>query len=205
MEEKRKLGRKILVIGIAAVLVVAWIARVITLNEYYDKHIPKAAEETYVMGDKITCPNDIFTAKENGEVFYLTVNSMNVMNYEDYLSQNGFEETERESSGERKIILVSVTLSINEGEFEYISLQDFTCQTTDAVFYQDNRLMNQINPVLQDNPFTVQLEDCTSVDLVLPFAVEKDRMGMDWDRLDTISIYLTLTTDSAVQYVRLEQ
>lgn len=205
MEEKRKLGRKILVIGIAAVLMVAWIARVITLNEYYDKHIPKAAEETYVMGDKITCPNDIFTAKENGEVFYLTVNSMNVMNYEDCLPQNGYEEVQRESSGERKIILVSVTLSIDEGGFEYINLQNFTCQTTDAVFYQDNSLMKQINPVLQDNCFTVQLANSTSVDLILPFIVEKDRMGMDWYRMDTVSISFTLTTDSAIQYVRLEQ
>ena len=205
MEEKRKRGRRFLVIGIAVALAVVWIVRVITINQYYEKHIPKAREETYEMGEKIICPNDIFTAKENGEVFYLTVHSMNIVEYDDYLTENGYQELSDRQGGERKIILVNATLSIDEGGFDYINLQNFTCQTTDAVFYQDNSLMKQINPVLQGNSFTVQLQDCTSVELLLPFVVEKDRMGMDWYQLDRISLYFTLTTDSAIQYVRLSQ
>ena len=205
MEEKCKRGTKTLLIGIAAALAVVWIVRVITINQYYEKHIPKAREETYEMGEKIICPNDIFTAKKNGEVFYLTVNSMEIVEYDDYLTQNGYQELSDKQGGERKIILVNATLSIDEGGFDYINLQNFTCQTTDAVFYQDNSLMKQINPVLQGNSFTVQLQDCTSVELLLPFVVEKDRMGMDWYQLDRISLYFTLTTDSAIQYVRLSQ
>ena len=185
MRKTEKQKRRNRIIGvIVLVLVIAWGGEVIWVNQYYTRNTVQTKRVYYEMGEEVPFEDDMYTAKMYGEGYSMTINSAQIVDYQTYLAENGYVGKEADGILEdRKILLVYATLSVTESDAEFIVLNEFTCVTTDTVFYQEWNLLKQINPILENEYVAIQLKDGTSCDLVFPFILYKWKLGADYNHL----------------------
>lgn len=202
---KKQIKRDRIIVGIVLLVFVAWLVEVIWVNHYYKQNTVQSKTVFYEMGESVPFEDDMYTAKMYGEGYFLTINSAEVVDYQSYLTENGY--TGKEYDGileDRKILLVYATLSVTESDAEYIVLNEFTCRTKDMQFYQEWNLLKQINPILENEYVAIQLRDGTSCDLVFPFILYEWSLGSDFNHPERMPLYFNVTVNPTQKRVKLK-
>ena len=196
--EKQKKRNRIIGV-IVLVLVIAWGAEVIWVNQYYTNNTVQSKRVYYEMGEAVPFEDDWYTAKMYGEGYSLTINSAEIVDYQTYLAENGYVGKEVDGILEdRKLLLVYATLSVTESDAEFIVLNEFACETTEW------NLLKQINPILENEYVAIQLKDGTSCDLVFPFVLYKWRLGADYNHPERMPLYFGVTVNPVQKRVKLK-
>ena len=162
--------KKILLISLTAVLIIAWGARFYIVN----KDIDTSIVQLFPKGTEVPIEKDFFiNSDEDMDGYTVTVLDAELMSVEDFLQRyHAEEQTEMLGNFTDYIYTVRVSVGNHDNPFlneKGINLQYYYLEGTDYVLSLEDICYQIANPDMPGTSFSLRQE--TSMELVLPFSV----------------------------------
>ncbi len=202
-ENQKKQIRHIIVLGIILVVTITWILRYVKLNAWYDSLDIGREYYYYDMGETVAFGEAKLGGEFDVEGYSVCVNSCEMVDYDTYMTEHQLEKKDYRGDEGIRLLLVHITLSVEESDAPGVMLTSFVCHGSDQAAYMDWDLLTQINPILEGN-YGIHLKDGASKELVLPFPIRQIYYREVWNHLDRYPFYLTMTQGWITKEIALE-
>lgn len=201
MQKKRI--RRAIILGVGFLAMILWVWRYIKLNQWFASFDTGREYYCYNMGETVAFGEAKLGGEFDVEGYSVCVNSCEMVDYDTYMTEHELQK--RDYSGDEgiRILLVHITLSVDESDAPGVMLTSFVCRGSDTVADMDWDLLTQLNPILEGN-YGIHLKDGTSKELILPFMVRQIYFRRVWNCLDQYPLYLTMTQGWITKEIALE-
>ena len=203
MRTHKKNARRVFVCGILFFACTLWLWRFVKLNRWYDSLDTGREYYCYSMGETIAFEEAKLGAEFDVEGYSVCVNSCEMVDYDTYMTEHQLEKREYRGDEGIRLLLVHITLSVEESDAPGVMLTSFVCHGSDQAAYMDGDLLTQINPVLEGN-YGIHLKNGASKELILPFPIRQIYYREAWNHLDRYPFYLTMTQGRITKEIALE-
>ena len=162
-----------------------WGMRVYWLNQKY----PDVERKTYDLQEEVELGKDIIDY-DTMEGYFVTIESADIYEYEDLLSQYDLEDfTERDAP--ERIYLLKVRLRNTNNTETGIDLLSWKIQSNSVSQSLDFELYYELN---QLDTYSVALREDSEKEFLLPYNLRKDFFyPSEWENLEDYEMWLTVT------------
>ena len=201
--KQKTLLRHGVVWGLVLVLALLWTWRYIKLNQWYDSLDTAVEYYCYNMGETVPFGDAKLGGEYDVEGYSVQVESCEMVDYDRYMTEHQLQKYEYPGDEGIRILLVHMTLSVEESDAPGVMLTSFICHGEDQVAYLDWDLLTQMNPILKGN-YGIHLKNGTSIELVLPFPIRQIYYREAWNHLERYPFYLTMTQGKITKEIALK-
>ena len=199
----KKRVHRALVLGIILVVTITWIWRYVKLNAWYDSLDIGREYYYYDMGETVAFGEAKLGGEFDVEGYSVCVNSCEMVDYDTYMTEHQLKKREYRGDEGIRLLLVHITLSVEESDAPGVMLTSFVCHGSDQAAYMDWDLLTQLNPILEGN-YGIHLKNGASKELILPFPIRQIYYREAWNHLDRYPFYLTMTQGWITKEIALE-
>lgn len=180
---KRK--KRIILLTVFLLIAATWGMRVYWLNQKY----PDVERKTYDLQEEVELGKDIIDY-DTMEGYFVTIESADIYEYEDLLSQYDLEDfTERDAP--ERIYLLKVRLRNTNNTETGIDLLSWKIQSNSVSQSLDFELYYELN---QLDTYSVALREDSEKEFLLPYNLRKDFFyPSEWENLEDYEMWLTVT------------
>ncbi len=183
--KRKKQKKRIILLAVFLMIAVAWGMRVYWLNQKY----PDVERKTYDLQEEVELGKDIIDY-DTMEGYFVTIESADIYEYEDLLSQYDLEDfTERDAP--ERIYLLKVRLRNTNNTETGIDLLSWKIQSNSVSQSLDFELYYELN---QLDTYSVALREDSEKEFLLPYNLRKDFFyPSEWENLEDYEMWLTVT------------
>ena len=180
---KRK--KRIILLAVFLLIAAAWGMRVYWLNQKY----PDVERKTYDLQEEVELGKDIIDY-DTMEGYFVTIESADIYEYEDLLSQYDLEDFMERDAPER-IYLLKVRLRNTDNTETGIDVLSWKIQSNSVSQSLDFELYYELN---QLDTYSVALREDSEKEFLLPYNLRKDFFyPSEWENLEDYEMWLTVT------------
>lgn len=203
MKTKFSKKKKIILAVLGMIFVAAWIWRYCSVNRFYHEHTTKTIAY-YSMDENVPFGDDFLALHESAEDCYINVDNYEIVDFDDYVLNNGISLDTRQVEIPEKLVLIQITLQ-NEGfENRTINFTNFSLFGVDSNAPMDYELLCQINPILSDGAWGITLPQKGVCQIILPYMLFADYYGYStWNDLENYTFYLQCTSFPTVKCIQM--
>ena len=184
MKRKRQ-KKRIILLAVFLMIAVAWGMRVYWLNQKY----PDVERKTSALQEEVELGKDIIDY-DTMEGYFVTIESADIYEYEDLLSQYDLEDFMERDAPER-IYLLKVRLRNTDNTETGIDLLSWKIQSNSVSQSLDFELYYELN---QLDTCSVALREDSDKEFLLPYNLRKDFFyPSEWENLKDYEMWLTVT------------
>lgn len=203
--------KKVLIISVCSLLVLAWLVRIITLNT----SIKRENIAVYEMGSLVEYNKDYFVkSSEQRDGYKILVKSAKIEKYEDFAAEQGLTLPEKsaDDSSHKKFradYVFDVEATIynvdNTNENGGIDMFNTILVSSNTRFRIDDTLWSLLYPQLGSS-YTFKLRPNTQMDFHFPFVVETsdEQKIIDLSFLKTRQFYLDISQYPTKKMIRIK-
>lgn len=199
----KKRVHRALVLGLVVLALILWVWRYIKLNQWFASFDTGREYYCYNMGETVAFGEAKLGGEFDVEGYSVCVNSCEMVDYDTYMTEHQLEKREYRGDEGIRLLLVHITLSVEESDAPGVMLTSFVCHGSDQAAYMDWDLLTQLNPVLKGN-YGIHLKNGASKELILPFPIRQIYYREAWNHLDRYPFYLTMTQGWITKEIALE-
>lgn len=183
--KRKKQKKRIILLAVFLLIAAAWGMRVYWLNQKY----PDVERKTYDLQEEVELGKDIIDY-DTMEGYFVTIESADIYEYEDLLSQYDLEDfTERDAP--ERIYLLKVRLRNTNNTETGIDLLSWKIQSNSVSQSLDFELYYELN---QLDTYSVALREDSEKEFLLPYNLRKDFFyPSEWENLEDYEMWLTVT------------
>ena len=183
--KRKKQKKRIILLAVFLLIAAAWGMRVYWINQKY----PDVERKTYDPQEEVELGKDIIDY-DTMEGYFVTIESADIYEYEDLLSQYDLEDfTERDAP--ERIYLLKVRLRNTNNTETGIDLLSWKIQSNSVVQSLDFELYYELN---QLDTYSVALRENSEKEFLLPYNLRKDFFyPSEWENLEDYEMWLTVT------------
>lgn len=183
--KRKKQKKRIILLAVFLLIAAAWGMRVYWINQKY----PDVERKTYDLQEEVELGKDIIDY-DTMEGYFVTIESADIYEYEDLLSQYDLEDfTERDAP--ERIYLLEVRLRNTNNTETGIDLLSWKIQSNSVVQSLDFELYYELN---QLDTYSVALREDSEKEFLLPYNLRKDFFyPSEWENLEDYEMWLTVT------------
>ena len=183
--KRKKQKKRIILLAVFLLIAAAWGMRVYWINQKY----PDVERKTYDLQEEVELGKDIIDY-DTMEGYFVTIESADIYEYEDLLSQYDLEDfTERDAP--ERIYLLKVRLRNKNNTETGIDLLSWKIQSNSVVQSLDFELYYELN---QLDTYSVALRENSEKEFLLPYNLRKDFFyPSEWENLEDYEMWLTVT------------
>ena len=183
--KRKKQKKRIILLAVFLLIAATWGMRVYWLNQKY----PDVERKTYDLQEVVELGKDIIDY-DTMEGYFVTIESADIYEYEDLLSQYDLEEfTERDAP--ERIYLLKVRLRNTNNTETGIDLLSWKIQSNSVSQSLDFELYYELN---QLDTYSVALREDSEKEFLLPYNLRKDFFyPSEWENLEDYEMWLTVT------------
>lgn len=183
--KRKKQKKRIILLAVFLLIAAAWGMRVYWINQKY----PDVERKTYDLQEEVELGKDIIDY-DTMEGYFVTIESADIYEYEDLLSQYDLEDfTERDAP--ERIYLLEVRLRNTNNTETGIDLLSWKIQSNSVVQSLDFELYYELN---QLDTYSVALREDSDKEFLLPYNLRKDFFyPSEWENLKDYEMWLTVT------------
>ena len=183
--KRKKQKKRIILLAVFLMIAVAWGMRVYWLNQKY----PDVERKTYALQEEVELGKDIIDY-DTMEGYFVTIESADIYEYEDLLSQYDLEDFMERDAPER-IYLLKVRLRNTDNTETGIDLLSWKIQSNSVSQSLDFELYYELN---QLDTYSVALREDSEKEFLLPYNLRKDFFySSEWENLEDYEMWLTVT------------
>ncbi len=183
-------GRYRVILTLAAVLIAAglWTWRFLAVNRHYHALAGgDGAEDTvYGIGDTV----------EYGGAFSIRVDSFEILDNGDL---DAAPEHLSALQLEDRTAIVRITVTKNDGSDTAFPISDFTVHGSDFRLATYWDILFDLNPGIKRDASRVLMREGESRTFVLPFPIARSLLTSRWDRLDSLPLYLIVSSHEDIR------
>ena len=180
---KRK--KRIILLAVFLLIAATWGMRVYWLNQKY----PDVERKTYDLQEEVELGKDIIDY-DTMEGYFVTIESADIYEYEDLLSQYDLEDFMERDAPER-IYLLKVRLRNTDNTETGIDVLSWKIQSNSVSQSLDFELYYELN---QLDTYSVALREDSEKEFLLPYNLRKDFFyPSEWENLEDYEMWLTVT------------
>lgn len=183
--KRKKQKKRIILLAVFLLIAATWGMRVYWLNQKY----PDVERKTYDLQEEVELGKDIIDY-DTMEGYFVTIESADIYEYEDLLSQYDLEDfTERDAP--ERIYLLKVRLRNTNNTETGIDLLSWKIQSNSVSQSLDFELYYELN---QLDTYSVALREDSEKEFLLPYNLRKDFFyPSEWENLEDYEMMLTVT------------
>lgn len=183
--KRKKQKKRIILLAVFLLIAAAWGMRVYWINQKY----PDVERKTYDLQEEVELGKDIIDY-DTMEGYFVTIESADIYEYEDLLSQYDLEDfTERDAP--ERIYLLEVRLRNTNNTETGIDLLSWKIQSNSVSQSLDFELYYELN---QLDTYSVALREDSEKEFLLPYNLRKDFFyPSEWENLEDYEMWLTVT------------
>lgn len=183
--KRKKQKKRIILLAVFLLIAAAWGMRVYWINQKY----PDVERKTYDLQEEVELGKDIIDY-DTMEGYFVTIESADIYEYEDLLSQYDLEDfTERDAP--ERIYLLKVRLRNTNNTETGIDLLSWKIQSNSVSQSLDFELYYELN---QLDTYSVALREDSEKEFLLPYNLRKDFFyPSEWENLEDYEMWLTVT------------
>ena len=183
--KRKKQKKRIILLAVFLLIAATWGMRVYWLNQKY----PDVERKTYDLQEEVELGKDIIDY-DTMEGYFVTIESADIYEYEDLLSQYDLEDfTERDAP--ERIYLLEVRLRNTNNTETGIDLLSWKIQSNSVSQSLDFELYYELN---QLDTYSVALREDSEKEFLLPYNLRKDFFyPSEWENLEDYEMWLTVT------------
>ena len=183
--KRKKQKKRIILLAVFLLIAATWGMRVYWLNQKY----PDVERKTYDLQEEVELGKDIIDY-DTMEGYFVTIESADIYEYEDLLSQYDLEDfTERDAP--ERIYLLKVRLRNTNNTETGIDLLSWKIQSNSVSQSLDFELYYELN---QLDTYSVALREDSEKEFLLPYNLRKDFFyPSEWEKLEDYEMWLTVT------------
>lgn len=183
--KRKKQKKRIILLAVFLLIAAAWGMRVYWINQKY----PDVERKTYDLQEEVELGKDIIDY-DTMEGYFVTIESADIYEYEDLLSQYDLEDfTERDAL--ERIYLLEVRLRNTNNTETGIDLLSWKIQSNSVSQSLDFELYYELN---QLDTYSVALREDSEKEFLLPYNLRKDFFyPSEWENLEDYEMWLTVT------------
>ncbi len=183
--KRKKQKKRIILLAVFLLIAATWGMRVYWLNQKY----PDVERKTYDLQEEVELGKDIIDY-DTMEGYFVTIESADIYEYEDLLSQYDLEDfTERDAP--ERIYLLKVRLRNTNNTETGIDLLSWKIQSNSVSQSLDFELYYELN---QLDTYSVALREDSEKEFLLPYSLRKDFFyPSEWENLEDYEMWLTVT------------
>ena len=183
--KRKKQKKRIILLAVFLLIAATWGMRVYWLNQKY----PDVERKTYDLQEEVELGKDIIDY-DTMEGYFVTIESADIYEYEDLLSQYDLEDfTERDAP--ERIYLLKVRLRNTNNTETGIDLLSWKIQSnavSQALCFELYYELNQLDT------YSVALREDSEKEFLLPYNLRKDFFyPSEWENLEDYEMWLTVT------------
>ena len=183
--KRKKQKKRIILLAVFLLIAAAWGMRVYWLNQKY----PDVERKTYDLQEEVELGKDIIDY-DTMEGYFVTIESADIYEYEDLLSQYDLEDFMERDAPER-IYLLKVCLRNTNNTETGIDLLSWKIQSNSVTQSLDFELYYELN---QLDTYSVALREDSEKEFLLPYNLRKDFFyPSEWENLEDYEMWLTVT------------
>ena len=183
--KRKKQKKRIILLAVFLLIAAAWGMRVYWINQKY----PDVERKTYDLQEEVELGKDIIDY-DTMEGYFVTIESADIYEYEDLLSQYDLEDFMERDAPER-IYLLEVRLRNTNNTETGIDLLSWKIQSNSVVQSLDFELYYELN---QLDTYSVALRENSEKEFLLPYNLRKDFFyPSEWENLEDYEMWLTVT------------
>ena len=187
--------KKFLLIVIIIVLFSCWFIRYKSLNLEYQKQWSPNSTEIYALGDTVTFDDNYIGTNYSAEGYSLCVDDFRIVDSKDYSEKLPFTIPDNLYKLPDRVALVTITLSQQGSNSEGVPLTELDLHTIDMMATMDWDLLYAANSVLSDGSTGIRLPDGSSYQMILPYALYRDRCSLsEWRNIYNSDFWLYITS-----------
>ena len=203
---KSKLSRKkrIALIGLSIAIMVAWVWRYISINQFYDEHTTKTIAY-YTIEDEVPFGTDYLALHESADGYYIQVESFEIVDFVTCCEDYEVSLDSRQVAIPDKLVLVHITLRNEYSNDQGINLSNFSLYGIDSNPPLDYDLLRQINSILSDGSWGISLPHNSEYQVTLPYMLFREYYKTStWNNIHDYTFYLQVTAFPTVKCIQLE-
>ena len=183
--KRKKQKKRIILLAVFLLIAATWGMRVYWLNQKY----PDVERKTYDLQEEVELGKDIIDY-DTMEGYFVTIESADIYEYEDLLSQYDLEDfTERDAP--ERIYLLKVRLRNTNNTETGIDLLSWKIQSNSVSQSLDFELYYELN---QLDTYSVALREDSEKEFLLPYNLREDFFyPSEWENLEDYEMWLTVT------------
>ena len=183
--KRKKQKKRIILLAVFLLIAATWGMRVYWLNQKY----PDVERKTYDLQEEVELGKDIIDY-DTMEGYFVTIESADIYEYEDLLSQYDLEDfTERDAP--ERIYLLKVRLRNTDNTETGIDVLSWKIQSNSVSQSLDFELYYELN---QLDTYSVALREDSEKEFLLPYNLRKDFFyPSEWENLEDYEMWLTVT------------
>ena len=183
--KRKKQKKRIILLAVFLLIAATWGMRVYWLNQKY----PDVERKTYDLQEEVELGKDIIDY-DTMEGYFVTIESADIYEYEDLLSQYDLEDfTERDAP--ERIYLLKVRLRNTNNTETGIDLLSWKIQSNSVSQSLDFELYYELN---QLDTYSVALREDSEKEFLRPYNLRKDFFyPSEWENLEDYEMWLTVT------------
>ena len=183
--KRKKQKKRIILLAVFLLIAATWGMRVYWLNQKY----PDVERKTYDLQEEVELGKDIIDY-DTMEGYFVTIESADIYEYEDLLSQYDLEDFMERDAPER-IYLLKVRLRNTDNTETGIDLLSWKIQSNSVSQSLDFELYYELN---QLDTYSVALREDSEKEFLLPYNLRKDFFyPSEWENLEDYEMWLTVT------------
>ena len=183
--KRKKQKKRIILLAVFLLIAAAWGMRVYWLNQKY----PDVERKTYDLQEEVELGKDILDY-DTMEGYFVTIESADIYEYEDLLSQYDLEDFMERDAPER-IYLLKVRLRNTDNTETGIDVLSWKIQSNSVSQSLDFELYYELN---QLDTYSVALREDSEKEFLLPYNLRKDFFyPSEWENLEDYEMWLTVT------------
>ena len=188
---------KILLSVICVGIVAAWGIRVYWVNRTY----PDVNRQYYSMGEEVELGTDRFYY-DSMDGYYVTLESAEIYEYEDLLSESGFYDF-YEAYPPDRIYLLKVNIRNTDSTEDGIDFSDWVLQSAEIREDLDWDLYYEMNNIEET---AIALRTDSEMEFYLPYNLRDDFFKeSDWNNLEEYPMFLTVTWFPNKKMIRINE
>lgn len=183
--KRKKQKKRIALLAVFLLIAAVWGMRVYWINQKY----PDVERKTYGLQEEVELGKDIIDY-DTMEGYFVTIESADIYEYEDLLSQYNLEDfTERDAP--ERIYLLKVRLRNTDNTETGIDLLSWKIQSNSVSQSLDFELYYELN---QLDTYSIALRENSEKEFLLPYNLRKDFFyPSEWENLEDYEMWLTVT------------
>lgn len=183
--KRKKQKKRIILLAVFLLIAATWGMRVYWLNQKY----PDVERKTYDLQEEVELGKDIIDY-DTMEGYFVTIESADIYEYEDLLSQYDLEDFMERDAPER-IYLLKVRLRNTDNTETGIDVLSWKIQSNSVSQSLDFELYYELN---QLDTYSVALREDSEKEFLLPYNLRKDFFyPSEWENLEDYEMWLTVT------------
>lgn len=180
-----KKKKRIILLAIGGLLILAWVARVYWINQKY----PDVERKTYALQEEVELGKDIMDY-DTMEGYFVTIESAQIYEYGDLVSLYNLNDFKEENAPER-IYLLKVLLRNTNNTETGIDFLSWKIQSDSVGQSLDFKLYYELNNL---DSCTIALRENSEMEFLLPYNLRKDFFyPSEWKNLEDYNMWLTVT------------